>query len=679
MGDLGSRTSVTSRNTISTFPSSSADLSRESDAVENTSVSNSSNHHVDADVKNVANGRKDDRRRSSSRSSNRRRLKSEENVGNGSSHVDNNNSSSNNNNNNNRRSGTSRSSSRRQLKKDRSKRSITGDQHTTASSTVDLLYYDTDPTNDDDLKSKSSKQSYKRASRPGVERVLDSPNYKSDSYNKTESLTSDSSHSKNLWVSNHSKNLKVSNHSKSSKRTNGTRSSKHILYGEDDEDLKMKTKSKSPKGTSQPGVEPWYDNITKPGVERWYDNDPRSRDKNVLYGVEEEEYKKRSKKRSKAHRPGIERVQGARDLLYGEEEAKKLAMQEARYGSSSRAARNDDGYSYDFPIATGPRESYGSSSLMVDSDIPADEPSISARSEDASQANATATGITRTRTRTRNGLKSVRAGSVKLVEENEPGKKKRSTTCLIGGILFALLVLVLGVVGGFILLSKSSEEEGAQVLSATNETVAPTDLVTFLPPTQAPTNTPTFSPTESTRYDPPSEQDCEDIANNRTLAGQGDLLREDFSINFDVTLSRNGDIGEDEVNELLDALERLFVPKMVGCAEVDTGRRRLGSEQQPQRKLNSRYVIGNADVTVIENTDFNGQAVEDVECSLDFTAEPDKCHVVEVGMTVYLKGPAKTLEIVTVITNVGKGNLVPALQLSDAFSEVYLMTHRPCL
>ncbi|CAJ1970405.1 unnamed protein product [Cylindrotheca closterium] len=671
MGDvLGSPSSVTSsRATHSTFPISSVDLSHShrssnggaaaaaadgGENVESTSVSNSS--HLDADVMYSQGGKTSSRDR---RSGSKRRQHHHHDTMMDAPDVAHKNDNNHNRSGHHspRRSGSSRSSSKRHLSKERSKRHMItdiaasggSDQHTTASSTaVDLLY------DGDDFYKKSSKKSHKRASKPGVEQVKDSSKYKSDKSDGIESLM-------------------TSSHSKSSKRTNGTKSSKHVLYGvEDGEDgyyhYDQDAKTKASKSSSSPKKR-----SNKPGVERWYDNDhvdpPAHYHKNMLYGVEEEQRKKGSKKK-KAYRPGIERVTGTRDLLYGDEEAKK----HANYSSSSRAvAANDDGYAYDFPIATGSRGAYNSqddsNSLMVDSHLPGDEPSTSAVSvsEEASQ--------------TTRRQKSVSAGSVKLVEENKPGKKKTSTSCVICGILFALLVVVLAVVGGFVWLTGDDDDAPQDIASIVNGTMAPTNLVVPLPPTESPsTNFPSSSPTVSTKYDPPSEEDCLDIANNRTLPGQENLDRKDFNIKFDVTLSLNGDITGEAVRELLDALERLFVPRMVGCSEVDIGRnrdrRRLGydvqQEQKQQRMLQSRYVIGNADVTVIENTDFQGQEVEDAECSAQNTAEPERCHVVEVEMAVYLKGAATDFEIISVISNLGEGNLVPPLELSNTFSEVHM-------
>ncbi|CAJ1964494.1 unnamed protein product [Cylindrotheca closterium] len=500
-----------------------------------------------------------------------------------------------------------------------SRRSGYGSRSSSSSSKKELLY-GTDHGNGDSDKAKMKSP---RATTPGVLDVV----------------VSDSNHT-------------PSSKSGSSRRSGyGSRSSssKELLYGtgrgNGDGD---KAKMKSPRATT-PGVDrlrhSWHTTAAASSTSsnNRSSSSSGSNKMELLYGD-----KKNSSRLTPASEPGSERVVGTRQLLYGDNND-KYGKRVSRNNKSSRSSTpgveevdgDDDRYSYDVPLTTSvPREV--SSSLTAEN-----------TNDDEDDLNSN--------------------------DENKKSKRKFSSLCIISTVLFVLLLVVVGVVAGFVFLGNTDTDttipanSGATV---TNATSAPTAWRTFGPTSgQVPPSTsarPSSSPVSllDDLLDPPTKEDCRAISNNETIPGQENMTQRDFNLKLDVTLSVHGDIPEDAVEQLLAALEQLFIPKLVGCNNTETDavedqRRLLRTTSTPRRLNTSPYIIGNGDVTGNENR-------ED-ECK-EGTPEPEKCHVIDVELTVYLKDDDATeFDVVSIVSEAGQDDLVPLLELSpDTFEEVAL-------
>ncbi|CAJ1968153.1 unnamed protein product [Cylindrotheca closterium] len=290
--------------------------------------------------------------------------------------------------------------------------------------------------------------------------------------------------------------ISTSSHSHSTKSIrsyDGSRSSKEILYGTDGDIKKAKT-TKIPRAT-------------KPGVDRlrhtWHSPSRSSRTTmDLLYGDNRkiDELDHRSSRHSSASEPGMERVLGTLELLYGDDQDDVKCK--ARVSKSSRSSKpgveqvggdDDDGYSYDFPIASVPREVYSNTVTLpatVGDAAGYDEPSAhDSRNDHHSTATADSVTI--------------------VVQGNSREKRRTSPLCIILCILFVLLILVVAVVAGFVLLqdrSDNSNENTQAILGgATNITDAPTPSVTLFPTGVLNSSAPTMIPsTRSPSGAPPT-------------------------------------------------------------------------------------------------------------------------------------------------------------------------------
>ncbi|KAL3936720.1 MAG: hypothetical protein SGBAC_008027 [Bacillariaceae sp.] len=480
---------------------------------------------------------------------------------------------------------------------------------TSTSSSDDVLYCDSDEDEDAKAKSKSSRSI---ASKPGVERVKRGA---SKRYTKDRSINSGT--------------------------TNSNSQSIHILYGDEDDDVKAKAKAsrRSSKGS-------------RPGIER---SDKSSHHKSrrskmdLLYGDDGGDSKAKAKaSRRKANSssaiPGIEEVidadqsqgGGKRELLYGGKDSKAKAKRSTRR------------------LIPGVEQ-------LTDSEI-----SDESQERDATTCMAFA------------GDAPEAAVEGETVQENK-GRGRRNKLWIIIGVLGCLFLLVTGGVAAFILLRSSGAS--ANLGNATAPSVGNNDggqSPSILPPTAASgTNAPTNGPTTLQIYDPPSLEDCQAIANNQTIAGQENLTRSDFNIQLDVKLSVHSEQVSDEmVQELLDALQQIFLPALAGCDE-DASRRNLtqtnslpsmrGSSPNKRQLLNgaSQYVISNAFIGDSDETEIACEEAADDQTG---------CYRITVEVSLYLKGPTQFFDIASLISEQAQSesNLVISFDLPYPFSEVKL-------
>jgi hypothetical protein len=151
---------------------------------------------------------------------------------------------------------------------------------------------------------------------------------------------------------------------------------------------------------------------------------------------------------------------------------------------------------------------------------------------------------------------------------------------------------------------------------------SPYALIDFVAINSGTPTAPTLAPTELPLvYDPPSQQDCEDIALGLNLEGQQDMVVELLDVEVDVTLDNTTNITD--IATLLPSLEEVMkerlVPALSHCP-FDGSSRRLESE-------NYKYVVAN---TFLQLQDRPG-----VSCS---ERSPQPCHRIVMKLELYLKG-----------------------------------------
>lgn len=101
-------------------------------------------------------------------------------------------------------------------------------------------------------------------------------------------------------------------------------------------------------------------------------------------------------------------------------------------------------------------------------------------------------------------------------------------------VIAVIILAIIGGVAGF-LLSQSPDPEPVTAQATTNVPTLVSENYTTAPPT----NLPSGAPTELIKYDPPSEEDCDDIRSKQPVEGQQELLENSFDVLLDVTLAPN--------------------------------------------------------------------------------------------------------------------------------------------
>jgi len=210
-------------------------------------------------------------------------------------------------------------------------------------------------------------------------------------------------------------------------------------------------------------------------------------------------------------------------------------------------------------------------------------------------------------------------------------------------IFFGLLLVATALVTG-LLVGPRQEINTKTFLFGTNS------------PTPVPvTDTPTSSPTFYFEFDPPSQEECRRIAaGHAVMNDHEDQILRNFEIQFDVSLSRNSEIENDEILSLLDkALQRTFATSLAGCDEVDY-----------QRMLRRRLLRKN----VVSNASFKSNFRESESC---LSASPDICYRMVVTLELYLKGEERINKLLGLITSVfDRESLVDTLGLPPPFHSV---------
>ncbi|CAJ1970416.1 unnamed protein product [Cylindrotheca closterium] len=534
----------------------------------------------------------------------------------------------------------------------------------TSGTYADMLY---GGDSDEDAKQKSKSSSSSKASKPGVERVTKRGDGKR-----------------------HHDTIDRSIRSKDSGTTN-TSNSVEILYGGDSgEDAKAKAKSSRSSRASEPGMER-ISKHSSSSSKRHVDRSIRSKDSatsnasksvDLLYGDRDEDAKQKAKsghRSSRSSRPGIERSDHHKmskmDLLYGDDQGKaKSSRRKVSQPGVEEVHDSDEKGSDTRELLYGKSKSSKRSStrgMVEEQDSSSETRDLMANDGSGDEApEAAVMGET--------------------VQENK-GSRKSKLWIIIGVLAFCFLLIVGGVVA-FVVLRENSED----VARSVDDTPAPSTFLgqfspTIIPPTTAAntTNPPTSSPTPLQIYDAPSPENCQSIANNQTIAGQENMTQSDINIKMDVTLSVHGEVSDEMVQELLDALQQIFLPALAGCDDVveenveqeenvnDTERRSLmrGSSSHQNRQLANgapQYVIFNAFVSEIEQSE---RDCEDEETEDPADEGLSRCYRLIVEVSMYLKGPTQFFEIASLISQQAEKepNLVIPFDLPDPFSEVKLI------
>lgn len=432
---------------------------------------------------------------------------------------------------------------------------------------------------------------------------------------------------------------------KDSGAANSSRSTE-VLYGNDD-DAKAKAKAsrRGSRGSSRPGTVESYShhsgttNSTGTSMDILYGEDAKAKEKASRRGLGDSSSHHSKSKRSKM------------DLLYGSPSENKKSKASSRRIVSTPGVEqvhdNDDDKGRDTRELLYGGKGNTKSSRVVSPNVASNDSVANSNGDEAPEA----------------------AVHGEVVQEKKG--RRRSKLWIIVGVLAFLFVLIVGGVATFIVLRNNNKgaDTGGQIQTDANATAAPsaskvqqpTMTNSSLPPA------PTDAPTATQIYDPPSLEDCQAIANNQTLAGQGNATRSDFNIQLDVTLSVHGEVSDEMVEELMRALQQIFIPALAGCEDEAGEDRRLMRARKRQLSAAAQYIILNGFVRGIEKAE--------TEC-LEGSEDPTRCFRLVVEVSVYLKGPARIWEIATLISQEGQGdepNLVVPFDLPYPFSEVKII------
>mmetsp|Transcript_21289 Transcript_21289/g.52456 ORF Transcript_21289/g.52456 Transcript_21289/m.52456 type:complete len:958 (-) Transcript_21289:151-3024(-) len=199
------------------------------------------------------------------------------------------------------------------------------------------------------------------------------------------------------------------------------------------------------------------------------------------------------------------------------------------------------------------------------------------------------------------------------------------------------------------LSSSKANEEGLDM----NSNDAPTMPVE--------TAMPSSSPTKEYLYDPPSAQDCQDIANRKLPLKDGWILRR-FQVPMDVNLKYETTDVDTMTQMLVSHLQSDLAPVLAGCTHV------VGETFLRGRRLDTtRFVIGNAILSAWHESD-------DV-CA----TQTRTCYRVMVEMSLYVQGTKSNTSLQNLVTDAleqagadgeSSSSLVNQLDLPSPFDDI---------
>ncbi|KAL3933360.1 MAG: hypothetical protein SGBAC_010439, partial [Bacillariaceae sp.] len=233
-------------------------------------------------------------------------------------------------------------------------------------------------------------------------------------------------------------------------------------------------------------------------------------------------------------------------------------------------------------------------------------------------------------------------------------------------VIFVALVLIAGGATGAVLALGGSESSTKPLVPNVGESEAPTLNQTTVPPTESnETGTPTDSPTKELKYDPPSPEECVDIAsNNFTEEEDPTLVARNFELPMEI-MGASDDITAEEVSQVLEsALQGEAMPELAGCSTETTRRRTLQSNLRTLQSQDYRYVVARGR--------FSSRVAG--QCT---SAGARPCIRILVEMILYLKGEESFFTLSTLISSVldvSEESLVEKLGLGDVCEEIVLQS-----
>ncbi|KAL3928763.1 MAG: hypothetical protein SGBAC_012506 [Bacillariaceae sp.] len=251
--------------------------------------------------------------------------------------------------------------------------------------------------------------------------------------------------------------------------------------------------------------------------------------------------------------------------------------------------------------------------------------------------------------------------------EAERKKKKRNT------IICVVLVLLIGVgVGVFFATQGGTTTTTDNNVDVTPDTSTADDDMPLVDPSLGPSDSPSVDPTEKPsnspslflKYDLPSDEECERIANDLPLDGEENMDIKTFDIQIDLGLSDESNV-EPLIPDLQTRLEEFIVPDLIGCPRqgVVEGRRWLQQEEEEKDLTweNIRYAIAKAQISV-DTAD--GETCQDTGSA--------SCTVLTATIILTVREAEKILSLISILSTALKAgeNLNTELQLQAPFDVV---------
>lgn len=194
-------------------------------------------------------------------------------------------------------------------------------------------------------------------------------------------------------------------------------------------------------------------------------------------------------------------------------------------------------------------------------------------------------------------------------------------------LVVGVLALLIGTGCAAYFLTKGKGGETAAPIPSTPNPTSKAPVSTP-PPTIKISLAPTLSPTKSsTKYDPPSEEDCAAIEKGEAIEGQEDLPQIQFVVTLDCSISLNTDM-QLVAEELQLEIQRRIILELVGCIDPVADRKLLKSRQSSNDDP-LRYAIANSKVVNVR------------ESSKEECQDPTSnwhCYRMEVIIDTFVKG-----------------------------------------
>jgi len=224
----------------------------------------------------------------------------------------------------------------------------------------------------------------------------------------------------------------------------------------------------------------------------------------------------------------------------------------------------------------------------------------------------------------------------RIIERKDDPQKKR----LLVGIILCLLIL-LGIAAGvaWYFLTQVNEENVNTNNPSTNNPSASSRMPSEVPtlyPTTLSSSTPTNIPL---LFDPPNEEDCFNIRDQRPVRKQDDMVQTPFGLDLDVTVQEGTDT-QVWLEALTEAVQQKLILDLTGCSTLQR-KLELDSNEHHRYLNENRFVIGNANAT--------GEFQIEKEC---LPSAPQPCFRYVVTMDLYLKQALSNFELITLVLSI---------------------------